>query len=386
MKLLHTSDWHLGRVLHDRPLLPDQLVFLAQLIALLRDDPHDALIIAGDVFDRSIPPEDAVERFGDFLRDLRAACPALPIVLIAGNHDSAARLAYASPLLAAAGVHVRGAVDPTLAVDRPVRVRGAEGDEAEIWPLPFLWPGALGAHAEGEEASIGTQESVFVEALRRLRDRRDPSAHQVLVAHCFAAGGVVSDSERTLIGTATQIDAACFADFDYVALGHLHRPQRVSANAWYSGSPLEYSFSEAGDPKVLLSVTLSRGAPPEVRKIPIAPPRGMSILRGPLRELLEDPRHLAHVDRYLRIELTDADPAAQPMALLRARFPYLLDLRVPRPEAPEGRMAPAERRARADVEQDFLDFERRLRGEAPMPDGLLDAFRALRASVRGGEA
>lgn len=384
MKLLHTSDWHLGRVLHERPLLPEQVAFLAQLVALLREDPHDALIVAGDVFDRSIPPEEAVERFGDFLRDLRAACPALPIVIIAGNHDSAARLAYASPLLAAAGVHVRGALDPARAIERPVRVRAADGEEAELWPLPFLWPGALSAHAEGDEAPLGSQEGAFVEALRRLRDRRDATALQVLVAHCFAAGGAVSDSERTLIGTATQIDAACFADFDYVALGHLHRAQRVAPNAWYSGSPLKYSFSEAGDAKALLSVTLSRGAPAEVRRIPIAPARDLAILRGALRELLEDPRHLPYAERYLRIELTEADATAQPMALLRARFPFLLDLRIPRAEASDARIAPADRRARADVEQDFVDFERRLRGEAPLPSGLLEAFRALRASV-GGE-
>jgi exonuclease SbcD len=273
-----------------------------------------------------------------------------------------------------------------------VRVRGADGGEAEIWGVPFLWPGSLSTHEDGADVPLGTQESAFAEALRRVRARRRAGALQILVAHCFATGGTVSDSERSLIGTATQIDAGLFADFDYVALGHLHRPQRVSANTWYSGSPLKYSFSEAGDAKALLSVTVAAGAPLEVRALPITPARDMAVLRGQLRALLEDPRHLAVVDRYLRIELTEVETVTQPMALLRARFPHLLDFRMPQPDVPEegaaGRHARGARGARGDrldVEQDFLDFERRLRAEQPLPDGLLDAFRALRATVERGE-
>lgn len=386
MKLLHTSDWHLGRVLHERSLLADQVAFLRDLIARLRDDPHDALLVAGDVFDRSIPPEEAVERFGEFLRDLRGACPALPIVMIAGNHDSAARLAYAAPLLAGAGVHVRGDVD---AIEVPVHVRAASGEEAEIWAIPFLWPGSLSTHAETESAPIGTQEGALVEALRRVRARRTAGKLQVLMAHCFAAGGQVSDSERALIGAATQIEPALFAELDYVALGHLHRAQRVAPNAWYSGSPLKYSFSESTDAKVLLSVTVARGAAPEVQRIAVVPARDMAIVKGRFRELLEDPRHLDVVDRYLRIELTEPDLTTQPMALLRARFPHLLDFRMPQPDAPEGAAAPrgsGDGHERADVERDFLDFERRLRGEEPLPDGLLEAFRTLRARVDRGSA
>ena len=380
MKLLHTSDWHLGRVLHEHSLLPDQARFLDDLMALLVRDPHDALLVAGDVFDRGVPPEGAVERFTLFLRDLRAACPKLPIVLIAGNHDSAARLAYGASLFALADVHIRAATE---AIDEPVLLRGADGSRAELWAVPFLWPGSLSAHREGEPTPLGTQAAALEEAVRRVRVRRssEEGVLQVLMAHCFAAGGEVSDSERTLVGLATQVSPGVLSGFDYVALGHLHRPQQVAERVWYSGSPLKYSFSEAGDAKAVLSVTLRPGELPRVTRVPIVPLREMAILRGSFRDLLENPTHLALADRYLRVELAETERVAQPVVLLRRRFPLLLDFRMP--EAPVDDSAvgaqAAGPRDRADVEQDFLDFERRLRGDVALPDGMLDAFRALRA-------
>lgn len=378
MKLLHTSDWHLGRVLHERSLLEDQAVFLAQLIAVLGREPHDALLVAGDIFDRGIAPEEAVMCFSHFLRDLRAACPTLPVIVIAGNHDSAARLAYGASVFATAEIHIRAV---TGTIGDPVRLRDAEGVEAEVWAVPFLWPGSLSAHQDGAATPGGTQVEALVEAVRIARAGRSPRKDvvQVLMAHCFAVGGGVSDSERTLVGNATQVATSLFDGFDYVALGHLHRPQRVTDHAWYSGSPLKYSFSEAGDSKAFLSVSIEPGKIPAVTRVPVIPPRDMAVLRGQFRDLLENPLYLAVRDRYLRIELDAPEPVAQPMVLLRRRFPFLLDFRMPDPNVEgTGGAHAVDPRDRADVEQDFLDFERRIRGDNPLPDGMLEAFRALR--------
>jgi exonuclease SbcD len=379
-RILHTSDWHLGRVLHEHSLLDDQRHFLTQLTDLLRREPHDALVIAGDVFDRGVPPEEAVELLTSSLRDLRTACPALPIVIIAGNHDSASRLAYAAPLLEATGVHVRGGVER---LEVPVVV-GPVGHEAELWPVPFLWPGALHAQHDGVDVRIGTQSAAFEEALRRIAERRVTSTRaQVLIAHCFASGGTVSESERTLVGTATQIDAGLFEGFDYVALGHLHRPQRVTSRAWYSGSPLPYSFSEVDDHKAVLSVDVTRGAEPVVRMQPIAPLRGMSVMRGTFDRLRSAPEYAAFEDHYVRIELETAEAVVQPVPVLRKRFPHLLEFRMPRTGDDVDAQAASTRtvgtRQRTDLDADFHDFEQHLRGEAGAPVEVQSAFQALRA-------
>lgn len=317
--------------------------------------------------------------FSHFLRDLRAACPSLPVIVIAGNHDSAARLAYGASLFATADIHIRAATE---AIGDPVRLRDADGVEAEVWAVPFLWPGSLSVHEEGEETPTGTQVEALVEAVRIVRARRSSKKGmvQVLMTHCFATGGGVSDSERTLVGAATQVATSLFDGFDYVALGHLHRPQKVTERAWYSGSPLKYSFSETGDSKAFLSVSLEPGAVPSVTKVPVVPPRDMAVLRGHFRDLLENPAHLAVRDRYLRIDLDTPEAVAQPMVLLRKRFPFLLDFRMPDPVL-EGERRPraVDPRDRVDVEQDFLDFEKRIRGDDSLPDGMIEAFRGLRA-------
>lgn len=367
MKVLHTSDWHLGRVLHERSLLGDQRGFLGWLAGHLEADPHDALVVAGDVFDRGVPPEEAVELLTEFLRDLRERAPRLTVLFIAGNHDSGSRLAFGAPLLASLGVHVRGGVAE---LERPVRVAGAE-----LWAVPFLWPGSFPASP--------TQAAAFAEARRRILAAQSPGAAQVVVAHCFAAGGAVSDSERTLVGQSTQVEGELLAGFDYVALGHLHRPQRVTEQVRYSGSPLRYSFSEAADAKVVLSVEVRAGAPPQVAAVPVPQPRPMVTLRGELAALRADPAFAAHEQAYVRVELTDAVPVSQPVPLLRKRFPHLLELVSAASAGSSGPLAPRARRAagaRPSLEEDFVAFERDLRGEgAPSPE-VLAAFRGLVAA------
>jgi exonuclease SbcD len=370
MRVLHTSDWHLGKVLMERSLLDDQRHALGQITSLLATDPHDLLVVAGDVFDRSIPPEDAVTLLGEWLSELRAVAPRLPVVIIAGNHDSAARLAWSSGLLAQAGVHIRGEPER---IEDPVRIRTQAGEDAEIWPVPFLWPGSVDV---GEGPS--TQARALEVAVERVRARQTAGKTQVLVSHCFTLGGRTSDSERTLIGQATFVDPAVFAGFDYVALGHLHRPQEVSANTRYSGSLLAYSFSETSDEKVAVSVDVRAGEAPVSRPHPIRPIRPMRVLKGELDALLASPAYTEFQDDYLSIVLTKPEHGRQPMAMLRTRFPHLLQLQNPVVELATD-AAPARSRAREkdDVEGDFTDFQQHIRG-GPAPDDVAAAFRALR--------
>ena len=328
MRILHTSDWHLGRVLHEFPLLEDQGAILDQVLDRCRATAYDALLVSGDLFDRSLPSEDAIRLWSRFLRDLRAACPGLPLLVIAGNHDSGPRIAYAADALALAGIHVRGGAD---ALAAPVELRAGE-ERMQVWMLPFLWAGDL--DAGGGERRIRTQEETLKEALDRIRPLQDPGALQVAMAHCFARGGAPADSERTLIGTATDVDAGLFEGFHYTALGHLHRGQRVGPGVWYSGSPLPYSFSEAGDAKGMLDVELRPGLPPAVTRIPLAPPHPMRRRRGALRDLLEDPRYQEDEACFLELTLKAEDAGANPFALLKRRFPFLLNLDYERDGAP----------------------------------------------------
>jgi exonuclease SbcD len=233
---------------------------------------------------------------------------------------------------------------------------------------------------------LSTQVDALGEALRRIARGQGRGSAQVLVSHCFARGGLVSDSERTIVGTASEVDASAFGAFDYVALGHLHRAQALTQRVHYSGSPLAYSFSEATDEKVVLSVDVAPGVAPVLRPIPAPVPRPMVILRDTAQALLEDRKYDAHAESYVRIDLTEETALHEPFARLKQRFPWLLDFRVHVAAARAEKRREAEaRRARADVEADFQDFETMLRGDAP-DDALLSAFRSVRADVAREES
>lgn len=368
MRILHTSDWHLGRVLFDHPLLEDQRRVLDQVVRRCAGGGFDAVLVSGDLFDRSLASEGAVQLWSGFLRDFRAACPALPLVVTAGNHDSAARIAYAADALALAGIHVRGGAD---GLERPVDLRGAGGARMQVWPVPFLWAGDLDA-GDGEEGrTVRTQAETLALALERIRPGQDPAAVQVLMAHCFARGGAPSDSERVLVGTATEVEPELFHGFHYVALGHLHRCQRLGERVWYSGSPLPYSFSEARDAKALLAVDLDLDGPPRVERLPLEAPRPLRRLAGTLAELLDDPRFQADTGCLVEITLPSAEAGANPFQLLKQRFPYLCCLgyaheagAVPGGAGPAGAL-----RRDGDLRSDFRQFAADIGLEAGSLDG-----------------
>lgn len=317
MRLLHTSDWHLGRSFHGAGLLGAQARYLDHLVEVVRAEGVDAVLVSGDVYDRALPSPDAVALLSESLTRLVDA--GAQVVISSGNHDSATRLGFGSGLLQRSGLHIRSDV---ASIGTPVLV----GDTA-IYPLPYLDPVSAGV---GEElAATGrTHTAVLEAAMRRVRaDAAGRGPRTVVMSHCFAGGGTASDSERDIaVGGLAVVPASVFDGVGYAALGHLHRPQDLDERVRYPGSPLAMSFSEAGQAKGSLLVELDEQGRPEVRTVEAPAERPLAVLRGELHELLTSDRHTAAEDAYVQVTLTDPVRPVGAMDTLRRRFPHLLQL------------------------------------------------------------
>lgn len=310
LKLLHLSDLHLGRRLHNVSLLEDQQVILDQILAIARDEAVDAVLLAGDVYDKPVPPVEAVallDRFLTSLSDLGCA-----VLAISGNHDSPERLAFGSALLGSSRVYVapvfEGAAPPVTLEDDMGPVR--------FYLLPFLKP--VHVRRVYPEAAAET----YTEAVETVvgRWKPDPAVRNVLIAHQLVTGAARSESELLSIGGLDNVDAGAFAGFDYVALGHLHRAQNVGPGLRYAGSPLAYAFSEGDQVKSVTLVELGGKGTVTVTAKPLTPLHPVRSLRGGLEELLQGTS-----EDYLRITLTDSD-LPNTFARLQSRYPNLLKL------------------------------------------------------------
>jgi DNA repair protein SbcD/Mre11 len=318
MRLLHTADWHLGRAFHGEDLLGAQAAFVDFVVDAARAAGVDGILIAGDLYDRALPPVDAVRLASDALARLSEIAP---VLAISGNHDSAARLGFGADLFARAGVHV--ATDPER-IGEPVAI--ADG---LVYPIPYLEPDlvrdALGAEERSHAAVLG---AAMARVRADLSQRGATAGPSVAVAHAFVAGAAPSESERDLsVGGAASVSARAFDGVDYVALGHLHGPQAIGGGAGrYAGSPLAFSFSEAGQAKSLAVVELTAGALPLVDLLPCPVPRELAALRGTLDELLADPALAAWEPAWVQATLTDPVRPADAMERLRRRFPHTVAL------------------------------------------------------------
>jgi exonuclease SbcD len=335
VKILHTSDWHLGRSFHREGLLDAQGVFVDHLVETARSERVDLVVVSGDVYDRALPAVDAVRLANEALG--RLAGLGVPVVITAGNHDSASRLGFAADLIAHAGVHLR--TDPESA-HVPVICEDQHGPVA-VYGLPYLEPELL-----REPWSLPERSHVAVVREAMARVRRDlaqrPGTRSVVLAHTWVTGAEGSDSERDIsVGGIAQVPASVFDGIDYVALGHLHGRQQVSDRIRYSGSPLAFSFSEARHTKGTWLVELGAdGGLVSSEFVPAPVPRRLAVLRGRLEDLLGDPAHAAVEDCWLQITLTDAQRPRAAMERLRAgRFPHALVLQF----EPEGVEAGARR-------------------------------------------
>lgn len=314
VRLIHTSDWHLGRSFHRVGLLDAQARYLDHLVEVVRSEGVDAVLVSGDVYDRALPSPDTVQLLSDGVTRLIEA--GATVILSSGNHDSAIRLGFASELLARAGLHIRTSVD-LLGV--PVVVK-----DTAIYPLPYLEPSVAADRIGADER---THAAVLRAAMEQVRtDAPSRAGVSVVMAHAFVTGGATSQSERDIsVGGVSAVHPDVFAEADYVALGHLHGPQRISETVRYSGSPIALSFSEADQRKGSVLVDVSVGAL-HAETIPAPVARSLAILRGDLKDLLRDPRHRAAESAYCQITLTDTVRPMGAMEQLRRRFPDTLVL------------------------------------------------------------
>ncbi|MEU6225057.1 exonuclease SbcCD subunit D [Streptomyces sp. NPDC047042] len=378
MRLLHTSDWHLGRAFHRVNMLEAQAEFIGRLVSVAREREVDAVVVSGDVYDRAVPPLAAVELFDDALH--RLADLGVPTVMISGNHDSARRLGVGAGLIDRAGIHLRTVPS---AAGTPVVLRDAFGDVA-FYGLPYLEPALVKDEFGVEKAH---HESVLAAAMDRVRAdlaTRARDTRSVVLAHAFVTGGEASDSERDItVGGVAAVPSGVFDGVDYVALGHLHGCQTITERVRYSGSPLPYSFSEADHRKSMWLIDLAGDGSLTSERVDCPVPRPLARIRGELNELLADPGLARHQDAWVEATLTDAVRPADPMARLMERFPHTLALAFDPQRTPgDPDVTYARRLAGRDDQEIAEDFVLHVRGAGADEHEravLRDAFDAVRA-------
>ncbi len=319
MRFAHISDLHIGKRLHEVSLLDDQAYILEEIRRILRDGKPDAALIAGDIYDKSAPSAEAVRLFDDFLSGL--ASDGQMVFVISGNHDSAARVAYGGRIMERSGVHLsapayEGGV-------RPVTLTDGHGP-VDIYLLPFIKPVHVSLAFPDEKIES------YTDALRVAVEKMpiDPRRRSVLVAHQFVTGAVRSDSEEVSVGGLDNVDAAVFAPFSYVALGHIHRPQNIgSPRVRYSGTPLKYSFSEAGDEKSVTMAELDGKGEVSLRTVSLTPKRDLREVKGTYEELMKKENYEGTAtEDYLHIVLTDEENVPDAMRKLKTVYPNVLRL------------------------------------------------------------
>lgn len=318
MKLLHLSDLHLGKRVNGFSMLEDQRVILTQIVDLAEEEKVDAVLLAGDLYDKPVPPAEAVTLLDGFLTRLSGG--GIPVFAISGNHDSPERLAFATRLLAGEGIHLTAQYQGP---QPPFLLQDEYGDVA-IYALPYLKP-ALVRHWN-PEADIASYEEAVSYALGQWAV--DKTRRNVLLAHQFVTGGVTCESEERSVGGVDQIPAPLFAAFDYVALGHLHGPQSVGRPTLrYSGSPLKYSFSECGHEKSVTLVTLREKGQVEIQTLPLTPRRDLREIRGTYEEVTAKSFYQGtNREDYLHVILTDEEDVPEAMGKLRTIYPNLMKL------------------------------------------------------------
>ncbi|KFZ79747.1 exonuclease SbcD [Amycolatopsis sp. MJM2582] len=322
MKLLHTSDWHIGRTFHGADLLAEQEAVLGHLAELVVAESVDVVLVSGDIYDRAVPSAEAVRVATTALGRIRQA--GAKLVMTPGNHDSAPRLGAFAEFAAAGGLHLRATID---GLAEPVLLPDEHGEVA-LYGIPYLEPEPA-RHALGVPEARG-HTGVLTEAMRRIREDlagRPSGTRSVVLAHAFVTGGEPTESERTIaVGGVEQVPGSVFDGVDYVALGHLHGPQTLAEHLRYSGSPLAYSFSETRQRKSVWLVELGADGLAEVRRHELPVPRHLAMLRGELAELLSDPEHDGLTEHFLSFTVTDRVRPIDAMRKLRERFPYAVHM------------------------------------------------------------
>lgn len=327
MRVLHTSDWHLGRSFHGVDIGDHQRHFVTWLVDLVAQESIDLVVIAGDIYDRAVPSLPAVNLWQEAVVGLTRTCP---VLVTSGNHDSPTRLGFAGPLLAQSGLHLRTSLDT---INNPLVIEGADGVTLAAYGIPYLEPD-LHREALGAERS---HTAVLNSAMDRVRTDLEsrPGVRSLVAAHAFITGAgdelVTSDSERDLrVGGVGDAPSAVFSGADVVTLGHLHGAQQVrsagDSTVLYSGSPIAFSFSEEAQVKSVTIVDIPEAGPVEFSRVETPVPRPLVTLTGELETLLADPATAELADHWVRVRLTDARRPDHPMDRLRGLLPHTVEL------------------------------------------------------------
>ena len=319
MRFMHLADLHLGKRLNEFSLIEDQKYILDKILQIAVDEHVDAVVIAGDVYDKSVPSAESVELFDSFLTSLSSS--GISVLVISGNHDSPERMAFGGRLMSVSGVYMSPVYNGVVG---PVVLKDCHG-EVNFWLLPFLKPSTVRRFFDDEH--IVTYDDAVRTAVNKMDI--DLSERNVIVSHQFVTGALRCDSEEISVGGADNIFSDIYAPFDYAALGHIHRAQRAGAdNARYSGTPLKYSFSEVNHTKTVTVVDIESKGEVLITEIPLIPMRGMSELRGSFEEIMSPKTYEGTTlcDDFLHITLTDDDEITDAMGKLRKIYSNVLRL------------------------------------------------------------
>ena len=337
MKFIHTSDWHIGRQFHNVSLIDDQRHVLDQLIQHIKNEAVDALIIAGDIYDRSIPPASAVALLDEVLNKI---CVELetPVILISGNHDSAERLGFAANQLSQSGLHILSNIKN---IAKPISLKDKQGNIVDFYGIPYNDPEQVRHYFDVDVKDYNEAQNVLIDEIKKVKNQQH---HNVLLSHCFIDGAEDSESERPLsIGGADRVSYQPLIEFDYVALGHLHSPQyKGEQHIRYSGSLLKYSFSEQHQKKSFTLVEFNQKDEAETQDLfsdannnialsylPIKPLRDVRIIEGELESILDNGKTDIQSNDYVLVRLTDTHAILDAMGKLRSVYPNILHLEKP---------------------------------------------------------
>jgi exonuclease SbcD len=380
MRILHTSDWHLGRIFHGVHLTEDQAYILEQLIELIKDRKPDVILVAGDIFDRSVPPVEAVnlldETLSKILMDYK-----IPTIMISGNHDSPDRVDFGSRLMEESRLHIVGRFNKNI---KPVVIEDKFGP-VYFYPLPYVEPAII---RESMGVEIHSHDEAMNVLIGNIKNTMNMDKRNVLIAHTFAAGGEASESERPLtIGGSSVVDAAYFNDFNYAALGHLHRPQKVGGdNIRYSGSLMKYSFSEAVQKKHIPIIEMDEKGNVSVETIELKPRRDLRCLEGYLEDILKGPQNGESREDYLMVTLKDDGAILDAMGKIRSIYPNALHIERPQFTSTNNRLNVDSNFRKMDISELFSSFFKQVT-DTEMSDEQKTAFSdivtKLNKSLRG---
>lgn len=318
MKFVHLSDLHIGKRVNEVSMLDDQEYILGVIVKVIDREKPDVVLIAGDVYDKSVPSAEAITLFDDFL--FRLAKRKVPVLIISGNHDSAERLSFGGRMMKESGIYVSPVYDGKIS---PVEFEDEFGT-VKFWMLPFLKPGHIKRWYPEENTE--TYSDAIRLAIKHLAI--DVNERNVLVSHQFVTGAISCESEEISVGGTDNVDASVFEDFDYVALGHIHAPQNVGTEKIrYCGTPLKYSFSEVKHEKSLTIVNLGEKGKLEINAVPLVSKRDMREIKGTYNELTAKSYYVnTRLDDYLHVILTDEEDVPEAVGRLRSIYPNIMKL------------------------------------------------------------